>query len=156
MPGKRYLLAERTIDETDIADLVGWLQTNPWLTQGPLVKRFESEWSSWLGRRYSLFVNSGSSANLLMYYTALLAGRVPNRKVIVPAISWATTVAPAVQLGFEPIMCEADWQTFGLNVEHLEQLCAEHEPSVVIVVHTLGVPGQVDELLALKRRYGFQ
>jgi CDP-6-deoxy-D-xylo-4-hexulose-3-dehydrase len=155
MPGKRYLLAERTIDETDIADLVGWLQTNPWLTQGPLVKQFESEWSSWLGRRYSLFVNSGSSANLLMYYTALLAGRVPNRKVIVPAISWATTVAPAVQLGFEPIMCEADWQTFGLNVEHLERLCEQEQPGAVIVVHTLGVPGQMDALVALKERYGF-
>src|ERR687888_157397 len=140
MTPKRYLLAERTIDEDDLADLIGWLQTNPWLTQGPLVKQFEAEWSRWLGRRYSLFVNSGSSANLLMYYATLLAGRVSNRGVIGPAVSWATTVAPAVQLGFEPIMCEADWKTFGLNLEHLEQLCAEHEPGAVIVVHTLGVP----------------
>jgi CDP-6-deoxy-D-xylo-4-hexulose-3-dehydrase len=102
-----------------------------------------------------LFVNSGSSANLLMYYAALLAGRVPRRKVIVPAVSWATTVAPAVQLGFEPIMCDADWQTFGLSLDHLEQLCEEHHPDAVIVVHTLGVPNHMDGLLRLRERYSF-
>ncbi len=154
-PTKKYLLAERTIDDADIADLIAWLQTNPWLTQGTLVKQFEAEWANWLGRRYSLFVNSGSSANMLMYYAAMLAGRLDNKKVIVPAISWATTVAPAIQLGLEPIMCEADWQTFGLDLEHLDRLCQEHQPGAVIVVHTLGVPGQMDGLLALKKKYGF-
>lgn len=154
-PAARYPLALRTIDDEDIADLIGWLQTNPRLTQGPLVKEFESVWSSWLGRRFSLFVNSGSSANLLMYYAALLSGRIENKKVIVPAVSWATTVAPAIQLGFQPIMCEADWQTFGLDLQHLERLCAEHRPGAVIVVHTLGVPAQMDGLLALKEKYGF-
>lgn len=152
---KRYLLAERTIDSADFADLVGWLQTEPWLTQGPLVKEFERSWSSWLGRSYSLFVNSGSSANLLMYYAPLVSERLANRKVIVPAISWATTVAPAIQLGFEPIMCEADWQTFGLDVESLTALCEEHHPGLVIAVQTLGVPGPMHELLELRERYGF-
>lgn len=152
---KRYLLAERTIDSDDIADLIGWLQANPWLTQGSLVREFERQWSVWLGRKYALFVNSGSSANLLMYYAALLSGRLKNKKVVVPAVSWATTVAPAIQLGFEPIMCDADWQTFGLNPEPLEEICREHEPSAVIIVHTLGVPCQMDALLALKQRYGF-
>jgi CDP-4-dehydro-6-deoxyglucose reductase, E1 len=152
---RRYVLAEQTIDEGDIADLIAWLQTNPWLTQGALVREFESVWAMWLGRRYSLFVNSGSSANMLMYYAALLSGRLRSKKVIVPAISWATTVAPAIQLGFEPIMCEADWQTFGLDLEELERLCEQERPGAVIVVHTLGVPGQMDGLLALKDRFGF-
>jgi CDP-6-deoxy-D-xylo-4-hexulose-3-dehydrase len=92
---------------------------------------------------------------MLMYYAALLAGRLENKKIVVPAISWATTVAPAVQLGFEPIMCEADWQTFGLDLEHLDRLCVEHRPAAVIVVHTLGVPGQMDGLLTLKQKHGF-
>jgi CDP-6-deoxy-D-xylo-4-hexulose-3-dehydrase len=154
-PTKRYALAERTIDETDLAELIDWLKTNPQLTQGPLVKQFEATWSEWLGRKYSVFVNSGSSANLIMYYALLLAGRLKNNKVIVPAAAWATTVAPAIQLGFEPIMCESDWQTFGLDLEHLEQLCEEHQPGAVIVVQTLGVPGNMDGLLALKAKYGF-
>ncbi|MBV8084831.1 MAG: DegT/DnrJ/EryC1/StrS family aminotransferase [Chloroflexi bacterium] len=152
---KRYLLAQRTIDEQDIAELVSWLQTNPWLTQGPLVKQFEQEWSSWLGRKHSVFVNSGSSANLLMYYALLVSGRLPNRKVVVPAISWATTVAPAIQLGFEPVMCEADWETFGLDMAELDQLCQREQPGAVIMVQTLGVPGHMDRLLELQRKHGF-
>jgi CDP-6-deoxy-D-xylo-4-hexulose-3-dehydrase len=52
-------------------------------------------------------------------------------------------------------MCEADWDTFGLDLEHLQQLCEEHDPGAVIVVQTLGVPGNMDGLLALKAQYGF-
>lgn len=154
-PLKRYALAERTIDEADIAELIDWLQTNPQLTQGPLVKQFETVWSAWLGRKHSVYVNSGSSANLIMYYALLLAGRLKNNKVIVPAAAWATTVAPAIQLGFEPIMCDADWQTFGLNPDELDRLCQEHQPGAVIVVQTLGVPSNMDALLALKAKHGF-
>ncbi len=104
----RYFLAESTIDKSDINDLVEWLETNPWLTQGPLVKQYEQSWSNWIGLPHSVFVNSGSSANLLMYYSLLASGRLKNLKVVVPAVSWVTSVAPAIQLGFEPLMCEAD------------------------------------------------
>jgi len=152
---KSYLLAERTIDQADLTDLQDWLQTDPWLTQGPLVREFEATWAKWLGRKHALFVNSGSSANLLMYAALLARKDLPNRKVIVPAVSWATTVAPAIQLGFEPIMCDADPQTFGLELDQLEQLCKTHQPATVIAVHVLGTPNHMERLLALKARYGF-
>ncbi|MDA1096962.1 MAG: DegT/DnrJ/EryC1/StrS family aminotransferase [Chloroflexi bacterium] len=151
----KYLLADETIDQKDIEGLIDWLKTNPWLTQGKLVREFEARWAEWIGSKHATFVNSGSSANLLMYYSLLLAGRLKNRKVIVPAVSWATTVAPAIQLGFEPIMCEADWDTFGLDLNHLESLLKEHDPAAVITVHVLGVPNDLEPLLALKDRYGF-
>jgi dTDP-4-amino-4,6-dideoxygalactose transaminase len=122
---KSYLLAERTIDKADLTDLKDWLETDPWLTQGPLVRQFEAAWAAWLGRKHALFVNSGSSANLLMYAALLAQKDLPNRKVIVPAVSWATTVAPAIQLGFEPIMCDADPQTFGLDLERSWKRCVK-------------------------------
>lgn len=152
---KDYLLAEATIDQKDLQELAAWLQTNPWLTQGPLVREFEQRWADWLGVRYSVFVNSGSSANLLMYYALLLSGRLSNQKVIVPAISWATTVAPAIQLGFEPIMCDADPATFGFDLDQLERLLRQHQPAAVILVHVLGVPNNMGPLLRLKEQYGF-
>jgi CDP-6-deoxy-D-xylo-4-hexulose-3-dehydrase len=151
----RYLLAEKTINDQDIRDLVEWLKTDPWLTQGSLVQEFESQWARWLGVKYATYVNSGSSANLLMYYSLLLSGELRNRKVIVPAVSWATTVAPAIQLGCEPIMCEADWGNFGLDMDYLETLLKKHEPAAVIIVHVLGVPNNMDSLLDLKKRYDF-
>lgn len=152
---EQYLLAEDTIDQADLQDLIEWLKSSPWLTMGPLTRKFERRWAEWLGVRHALFVNSGSSANLLMYYAALCAGRLRNRKVVVPAVSWATTVAPALQLGLEPLMCEADEQTFGLDLGHLEALLEAHDPAAVILVHVLGVPADMEPLLGLKARHDF-
>jgi CDP-6-deoxy-D-xylo-4-hexulose-3-dehydrase len=151
----KYHLAEDTIDKDDIKALIEWLKTYPHLTKGELTLKFEKKWSNWLGRKYSVFCNSGSSANLLMYYALLLSGVLKNKKIIVPSVGWATTIAPAIQFGFEPIMCEADKDTFGLDLNHLEQLLKEHNPSTVIMVQVLGVPHKMDELLALKQKYGF-
>jgi CDP-4-dehydro-6-deoxyglucose reductase, E1 len=150
-----YRLADDTIDGDDRQDLIGWLGTDPWLTQGPLVRQFERAWSEWLGMRHSVFVNSGSSANLLMYYGLLVSGRLPNLKVVVPAVSWATTVAPAIQFGMEPIMCEADPSTFGLDGNHLEEILRRERPGAVIVVHVLGVPADMAPIVSLKERFGF-
>lgn len=151
----RYRLAEDTIDRDDLEELAQWLRTEPWLTLGPLTRDFETQWAKWLGVDHALFVNSGSSANLLMYYGALCAGRLRNRKVVVPAVAWATTIAPAIQLGFEPVMCDAEAGTFGPDPDRLEDLLRTHEPAAVIVVHVLGVPVDLAALGALRERYGF-
>jgi len=151
----KYHLAEDTIDRGDIDALVVWLKTYPRLTKDKLTVEFEKKWSAWLGRKYSVFCNSGSSANLLMYYTLLLSGRLKNKKIIVPSVGWVTTISPAIQLGLEPIMCEADADTFGLDLTHLEKLLIEHRPGAVIFVQVLGVPNQMSALLALKEKYGF-
>ena len=69
-------LVKDTISQQDVQKLIDWLSTYPRLTKGKLTKKFEEEWSKWNGNKYSVFVNSGSSANLLMVYAALLAGRL--------------------------------------------------------------------------------
>ncbi|MDE0186946.1 MAG: DegT/DnrJ/EryC1/StrS family aminotransferase [Candidatus Poribacteria bacterium] len=153
--GRQYRLAEQTIDEDDLQDLIAWLKTNPWLTQGELVHEFERQWAEWLSVRYTTFVNSGSSANLLMYDALLLSGKLTNKKIVLPAVSWSTSVAPAIQLGFEPILCEADEHTFGLDLDCLERLLQAHHPGAVLIVHTLGVPNDMEPLLGLKDRFGF-
>lgn len=151
----RYPLAEDTIDHQDIDQLIGWLKNYPRLTKGPLTIQFEEKWSHWLGSAYSVFCNSGSSANLLMYYVLLLSDRLKNKKVIVPSVGWVTSIAPAIQFGFEPIMCEADPDTFGLDLDHLEKLLDQHQPSTVLLVQVLGVPHKMDRLMALKKKYDF-
>ena len=153
--GRPYKLAEQTIDEEDLQDLIAWLKTNPWLTQGELVHVFERKWAEWLNVNYAVFVNSGSSANLLMYHSLLLSEKLANKKIVLPAVSWSTSVAPAIQLGFEPILCEADENTFGLDLDCLERLLKAHHPGAVLIVHTLGVPNDMEPLLALKERYEF-
>jgi len=151
----RWCLAYDTIDRQDINRLVEWLQTYPRLTKGSVTVDFESQWSRWLGSSHSVFCNSGSSANLLMYYALQASKRLRNKKVIVPSVGWVTSIAPAIQFGFDPIMCEADPDTFGLDLNHLEELLKRHEPQTVMLVQVLGVPHKMREMMDLKERYGF-
>ena len=151
----RYHLAEDTINRQDIDRLIAWLKTYPPLTKGKVTLEFEEKWSQWAGRKHSLFCNSGSSANLLMFYALLISGRLKNRQVIVPSVGWVTSIAPAIQFGFEPLLCEADPDTFGLDLNHLESLLKKHRPGAVLLVQVLGVPHKMPEVLALKEKYGF-
>ncbi|MGZ8421302.1 MAG: DegT/DnrJ/EryC1/StrS family aminotransferase [Nitrospira sp.] len=151
----RWCLAQDTIDRQDIDRLIAWLSTYPRLTKGVITLDFERQWSEWVGRPYSVNCNSGSSANLLMYYALLRSGTLRNTSVIVPSVGWVTSIAPAIQFGFTPIMCEADLDTFGLDLNHLEDLLKRHEPHTVLLVQVLGVPHRMNELQALKDRYGF-
>lgn len=151
----KYYLAKDTIDNKDIDRLIKWLKTYPRLTMDGLTRQFEQKWSNWLGRKYSVFCNSGSSANLLMYAALLYSGKLKNKKIIVPSCGWPTTITPAIQLGFEPTMCESDKDTFGLDINHLELLLKKHRPATVILVQVLGVPHKMDEIIKLKNKYDF-
>ena len=151
----KYPLAADTITAEDNIERAKWLMTNPRLTMGPLVKNYEDKWSRWVGRKYSIACNSGSSANLLMYDALLQSGKLRNNKVVVPSAAWVTTIAPAIQLGFEPIMCEADKSNFGLNTNHLEELLREHQPGTVMLVQVLGVPAKMGKIMQLKEEHDF-
>jgi CDP-6-deoxy-D-xylo-4-hexulose-3-dehydrase len=142
-------LVKDTIDFGDITKLIEWLKTNPRLTKGELTTKFEREWSRWLGVKYSVFVNSGSSANLASLYSLILSKRMRNNKIVVPAVSWVTTVTPAIQLGLEPIMCECDYDNLGLDINHLKEIIKTEDPSTIILVHVLGIPNNMSEILTL-------
>ena len=142
-------LVKDTIDFNDVKRLITWLETNPRLTKGDLTLEFEKKWSKWLGVKYSVFVNSGSSANLAAIYSLLLSGKLKNNKIVVPAVSWVTTVTPTIQLGMEPIMCDCDIDNLGLDINHLKEIIKNDNPSAIILVHVLGIPNHMDEILKL-------
>jgi CDP-6-deoxy-D-xylo-4-hexulose-3-dehydrase len=143
------LLAKNTINQNDVNKLIEWLHTNPKLTKGDLTLEFEKKWSEWIGKKYSVFVNSGSSANLAAIYALLLSNRLRNKKIVVPAISWITTISPAIQFGMEPIMCDADPNNLGLDINHLKTIIKEHDPAAIILVHVLGFPNHMKEIKEL-------
>lgn len=155
----KYKLAENIIDKADITALIEWLDAKdnslPQLTKGVLTIELEARWAKWVGTKYAVFVNSGSSANFLMAYAALLSKKLRNKKVIVPSVGWVTTVSPFMQLGFEPIMCGANPDTFGFDYNQLEALLKKHRPALVIMVQVLGVPDDMDVLKRLQKKYKF-
>ena len=148
-------LAVNTISQNDLAQLIAWLKKYPRLTMDAEARRFEQAWSRWLGVKYSVMCNSGASANLLMYAALDSARRSGQRKVVVPASGWPTDIAPAIQFGWKPIMCESDPVTFGLDMDFLEKILKRERPETVVVVHVLGVPTDMTRLQKLQRRYGF-
>lgn len=153
MVKKEIKLAEDTIDKEELQSLSNWILEGNRLTKGALTPKFEEAFSNYLGCKYSVFVNSGSSANLLMYYGLIESNRLKNNKVIVPAISWVTTLSPAIQFKMEPILCDADPQDLGLDVAHFEQLCKLHRPSMAILVHVLGHANKMKEIRAICEKY---
>ena len=120
-------LVKDTIDNKDIDNLIDWLKTYPRLTKGPVTLELEEKYSNWLGRKYSVFCNSGSSANLLML-SALQQGKyLKNNKVVVPSVAWATDLAPVMQLGLEPILCDSNKRDLSADLTHLEKIFKERE-----------------------------
>ena len=146
-------LAEKIIDENDVSKLISWLEQSDRFTKGEQTLLFEAEWSKWLGSKYSIFVNSGSSANLLVTLALLYSGRLKNKKIIVPAISWVTTVSPAMQFGMTPILCDTDNEDLGLDVEHFENLCKLHKPSAAFLVHVLGHANKMKQIVEICKKY---
>ena len=152
--GIKYPLAKETINQDDINALIDWLKTNPRLTMAELTEEFEQKWANYIGTKYAVFTNSGSSANLLMINTLIQSGKLKSKKIIVPAVSWSTTISPIIQFGYEPIMVDADKKTFGIDLEQTEFLLKTEDISAIIFVQVLGVPHYKDELRRLSEKYG--
>ena len=135
------------ITEEDKNSMVDFIRSTNRFTNGPRVKEFESLWSDWLGTRYSLFVSSGSAANLLLAASVKeLYGLQSGDKVLVPAMTWVTNVAPIIQLGLEPIFCDVDPTHFSFDTSHMEYLAKKHpDIKLVFVSHLFGFTAPIDE-----------
>ena len=141
-------LVEDTINNSDIDDLIQWLKTYPRLTKGPLTVEFEKKWAEYTGTKEAIFVNSGSSANLVMLQVLLETGKVKRgSNIIVPALAWATDLSPVVQLGFNPILCDCNLEDLSISLDHFEELCSTHDISAVMFVSVLGLVPDMSRLL---------
>jgi CDP-6-deoxy-D-xylo-4-hexulose-3-dehydrase len=120
-------------------------QDDPILTQSANVRAFEEEWSNWLGVKYSVFVNSGSSANLVTL-AALKELYGPGGEVIVPTITWVSDIAAVLHCGFEPVFVDIDPRTLGMDNE---QVLARITPRTraVFLTHVLGYNALTHRLL---------
>ena len=146
-------LVKDTIDNKDVDRLVDWLKTYPRLTKGPVTSEFESKFSNWLGTEYSVFVNSGSSANLLMLSALKQGGYLKNDKVVVPSVAWATDLSPVIQLGLDPILCDSNMEDLSADLGHLEKIFREESPSVLMFVSVLGLVPNMDKIVKLCDEY---
>jgi CDP-6-deoxy-D-xylo-4-hexulose-3-dehydrase len=148
----KFPLMRNNITREDLDAVIEYLkQDDPILTHGANVKAFETEWSQWLGVKYSVFVNSGASANLLSM--SILKTRYPEGgEVIVPSLTWVSDISSVLQNGFTPVFVDIDPRTLGMNNE---QIIAKlnNKTRAIFLSHIQGFDALTDELIAeLQRR----
>ena len=150
---KNIELVKNTIDEQDIDNLISWLKTYPSLTKGKKTIEFEQKWSDWLGCKYSVFVNSGSSANLLMLYCLKILNFLKNNKVCIPSLCWATDLSPVIQLEMKPILVDCNLENLSVDLTHLEEIFINESPSVLLLVSVLGLSPDMNKIVELCEKY---
>lgn len=147
-----FPLMRNNILRADLDAVIAHLQQDdPILTNGPKVRAFEAAWSQWLGVKYSVFVNSGASANLLTL-AALKIHHPEGGEVITPPLGWISDVAAVLQNGFTPVFADIDPQTLAMAPEQILARLTDRTRAVLLT-HVQGFDGLTDELLAeLARR----
>lgn len=126
------------------------------VTIGEKVRRFEEMFAEYIGVRHAIMVNSGSSANLLALsvLTNPLAPQPmrPGDEVITPAVTWATTVFPIINVGAVPVLVDVDTDTFCLDLEEVERAITPRTRAIM-PVHLLGNPCDMARLMEIARRH---
>jgi CDP-6-deoxy-D-xylo-4-hexulose-3-dehydrase len=159
IPGETVVpYAGRVFTEDEVEAAVG-STLDFWLTLGPEGEAFENELAAFLGVKYSLLVNSGSSANLIAL-SALTTHKLPAHKRIMPgdevitvAAGFPTTVAPILQNGAVPVFIDNDPATGNIRAEQLESAFSPGKTKAVMIAHALGNPFDVTAVLEFCRKH---
>ena len=138
----KWPLMRNNITLGDRFQLAKFVLTSDRFTNGKKVREFESKWSQWLGSKHSLYVSSGSTANLLLLSAVKeLYGLKNGDKVLVPSDTWVTNIAPVIQLGFTPIFCDINTDNFSFCEDDLEYISKTHSDiKLIFVTHLIGFP----------------
>ena len=146
-----WSLQENALTPADLDVLVEFIRGNEKFTQGPRIREFEQAYAKWQGCKYSVMVNSGSSANLLLIGAVKeLNHWKDGDEVIVPAVTWPTTITPVMQCGLKPVFVDANLADLSFDYEQLARKITARTRGI-FVAHLLGFPANVDKLLALTK-----
>ena len=137
---------DNNITREDLDALIKFLNGDPILTQSTNVRGFEKEWSKWLGVKYSVFVNSGSSANLISL-TALKQLAGSGGEIIVPALTWVSDISSVIFCGFDPVFVDVNPKTLSMDEEQVIDKLT-NKTRAVFLTHAQGFNGLTDKLLS--------
>ena len=154
--GENYIpVTGKVLDEADILMGVD-AALDGWLTAGRFAEEFEREIARYLGSRFSLLVNSGSSANLLAFYTLTspkLGERAiqPGDEIITVAAGFPTTINPMIQFGCIPVLLDIDIPSYNIQAEEIEAAITP-KTKAIMIAHTLGNPFNLDIVVAVAKK----
>jgi CDP-4-dehydro-6-deoxyglucose reductase, E1 len=148
-----WRLQENVISDDDLERLVDFIRTTKRFTQFTKVREFEEAFAAWQGCKYCVMVNSGSSANLVAVAAAKeLHGWAHGAEVLVPAVTWPTTVTPVMQLSLKPVFVDVNLRDLSFDYEALENSTTSSTVAM-FVPHLLGFPADVQRLTRICRQH---
>ncbi len=138
-------LMHNNFEKNDLSLASNFLKKNNILTQSKNVKLFEKKWSEWLGVKYSIFVNSGSSANFLsiLAFSMLYKNK---GEIIVPSLTWISDIVAVIKNGYKPIFVDINLSNLSMNTDQVISKINKNTRAVFIT-HAQGFNGLNQKLL---------
>lgn len=134
-------------EEITAARLAKFIVNTPKLSMGEKCLEFEKQLSEWQGRKHTILVNSGSSANLALLQALLNLGRLKKGdRVGFSAVTWATNVMPIIQLGMIPVPIDVELDTLNISSRTLKEV---GEIDCLFTTNLLGMCGDLDEIVRI-------
>jgi CDP-6-deoxy-D-xylo-4-hexulose-3-dehydrase len=141
-------LMHNNFSKEDVNQVIKFLKgnKNKIFTQSKKVKEFEEKWSKWLGSKYSVFVNSGSSANLL----TILALKIIYGKgeIIVPSLTWISDIASVIQNDFKPVFVDINPRNLCMDEDQIIKKINK-KTKAVFISHIQGFNGLSKNLIKI-------
>ena len=127
-----------------------------YMTMGKITKKFESVFAKYIGSKHAIYVNSGSSANLLAFSAIqdndkLIKPKINKKfisqgdEIIVPAVSWSTSIWPICQIGATPVFVDSEPTTLQMKIDSVKKAITK-KTKAICVVHVLGNAGYIKEI----------
>ncbi len=134
-------------EEKTKKQLASFILKSTQLSFGPQCLEFEESFAKWQKRKHSIFLNSGSSANLAVIQALLNLGRIKKGENIgFSAITWSTDVMPIVELGLNPIPVDVELSTLNISSRNLLNTIEKHKLKVLLITNLLGFCDDIDEI----------
>jgi CDP-6-deoxy-D-xylo-4-hexulose-3-dehydrase len=145
---KKYPLLENAFSNFDILKGINVLLSRR-ITMSQITKRFERQFGKFIGSKYCLMVNSGSSANLLAFF-ALINPKKKNRlkrgdECLVPAVCWSTSLWPIIQSGLKPRFIDVELNNFSPSLKIIKKNINK-KTKAVILINILGNCSEIDSI----------
>ena len=147
----KFPLGQNAHDTDDIINMIKVLLTGNF-TMGEQVSKFEHMFAEYVGSKYAVMVNSGSSANLLALAALTNYKRnktlMPGDEVIVPALCWSTSIFPIIQCNLTPVFVDVDPNTLNIDLEDLKKKITD-KTKAIMLVHVLGNSTDMEKLMEI-------
>ena len=153
-PKNSYPLSPNSFSNEDIIKGIEVLLTKK-ITMSSITKEFEKKFATYIGSKYALMVNSGSSANLLAAFA--LINPLKKKKLkrgdecLIPSLCWSTSLWPIIQAGLTPKFVDIDPLTLNISIPDLKKKISK-KTKAIMGVHVLGNSANMDELMNIIKK----